>query len=412
MTASTLWQILYWVLMSIATYASFVYFRDLGDVTQAAMKITRKNLMFAIRHEYQIIAVSLISLGIAVFLDYQIGVGWGDSSKYLLGLNLIFVGFPYIWLHFGLRNQQSTATYYPIEIARRFVRPADSVIVIENNGEARAHSDYHIKRPHLAGTPEGLGGENIIMTYCCMTHLGLGYKPEIDGKPQDLTVIAQIGNNLIMRDAEQGEPIQQMYGTRERDGRYSDHAMQQWPTYRMTFRGFQKAFPQGTVFLNQIPKFWKNPFLYLLDNFVEIVFLRGTIPHHTNESLLFDTMDIHDDRLMMKDLVWGFNIGSDSVAYTEDYVRDHMRESNGPINTTVGDRAIVVAWDDEYESLGIYYNDTNNLITEINFWGESNGEKLRRVETVKAASYWCVWVNYFPETDINRAQRVALAQAS
>ena len=28
---------------------------------------------------------------------------------------------------------------------------------IENNGEARAHPDYHIKRPHLAGTPEGLG---------------------------------------------------------------------------------------------------------------------------------------------------------------------------------------------------------------------------------------------------------------
>jgi hypothetical protein len=38
------------------------------------------------------------------------------------------------------------------------------------------------------GSPEGLGGENIIMTYCCMTHLGHGYKPEIDGEKLDLEV--------------------------------------------------------------------------------------------------------------------------------------------------------------------------------------------------------------------------------
>ena len=132
------------------------------------------------------------------------------------------VGFPWIWLHLGLRHQQNSATYYTVEEAKDFVRGDESVIVIENNGEARAHPDYHIKRPHLAGSPEGLGGENVILTYCAMTHLGHGYKPEIKGEKLDLEVIAQHGNNLIMKDLNTGEPIQQMYGTRECDGRYGE----------------------------------------------------------------------------------------------------------------------------------------------------------------------------------------------
>ncbi len=71
----------------------------------------------------------------------------------MLIANAFMVGFPWIWLHVGLRNQQNSATYYSVEEAKNFVRGDESVIVIENNGEARAHPDYHIKRPHLVGSP-------------------------------------------------------------------------------------------------------------------------------------------------------------------------------------------------------------------------------------------------------------------
>ena len=148
--------------------------------------------------------------------------------------------------------------------------------------------------------------------------------------------------------------------------------------------------------------------MFLFDHLIEIVFLWATVPHHTNNSLLFETMDVEDERLMMKDLVWGFNVGEDAVAYTEDYVR----EQGGLINTHVGGRNIVVAWDDEYESLGIYYNDTGAPVSGINFWGATGAHKLPRVETVKAGSYWCVWVNYFQNTDVNREAQIALANAS
>jgi hypothetical protein len=238
------------------------------------------------------------------------------------------------------------------------------------------------------------------MTYCCLTHLGLGYKPEIDGKVLDLDVAAQLGNNLIMRDKSTGEPIQQMYGTRECDGRGASTGMQQWPTYRMTFRGFQKAFPNGKVFLNKMLKPSQNPLLYVLDHLVEAIFLWATVPHHTNESLMFETMDVEDDRLRMKDLVWGLNVGPDSVAYTEEFIRDN----GNLVNATVGGRNVVVAYDEAYESLGIYYNDNSDPVTRIDFWGASDQGQLSRVETVKAAAYWCVWVNYFSETGVNRVR--------
>jgi hypothetical protein len=365
------------------------------------LNVKRSNMLFAIRNENYMLATSVVLIVVATLLHLEFGAGIDWLFELAIVANLFMLGFPWIWIHVGLRNQQNHARYYSIEEAKKYVRPEESVIVIENNGEARAHPDYHIKRPHLAGTPEGLGGENVIMTYCCMTHLGLGYKPEIDGKPLKLEVLAQHGNNLIMKDLTTGEPIQQMYGTRECDGRHGD-GMQSWPTFRMTFRGFEKAFPEGEVFLNPIKHFRDNPFLFFFDNFVEMIFLWGTVPHHSSEKLLFETMSVEDERLPRKALVWGFTVGDEAMAYTEEFIR----ANDNLLNATVGNRNIVAAYDEEFESVGIFYNDGNQPITSIDFWGNSNIGKLSRVETVNAAAYWCVWVNFFSETDLNRESMV------
>lgn len=392
-------EILYWFVLSFGLFWSFKYFADMGDITQLVFPVVRKRMVFTIRHETKIILTALFCLFAALYLNNRFSAGNDVVMDVAIGANILFLCFPYIWIHFGLRNQQKTARYYSIEEAKKFVRPKDSVIVIENNGHARAHPDYHIKRPHLTGTKEGLGGENVIMTYCCMTHLGLGFKTEIDNKPLDLTVVAQVGNNLIMRDKETNEPIQQVYGTRERDGRWSDHKMQQWPTYRMTFRGFQKAYPNGEVFLNPIEKFSKNPIACIFDNLVEAIILWGTVSHHTDESLMFETMDQKDDRLPLKELVWGFNVGLDSVAYDEDFILNN----GGIVNAHVGGRDVIVAWDPKYESIGAFYNDTGKPIDQVDFWGNvGDNIQLERIETLKAEIYWCVWFNYFPETDLNR----------
>lgn len=99
----------------------------------------------------------------------------------------------------------------------------------------------------------------------------LGYTPEIDGEKLELEVLAQHGNNLILRDNTTGKPIQHIYGRRERDGKNGPR-MKPYPTFRMSFTGFQKAYPDGEVFLNKPSS---NPFLRLLDMVTEIAFSGG-----------------------------------------------------------------------------------------------------------------------------------------
>ena len=213
-------ELLFYAGLFVSLAIGFLYFRDLGDVSQMILKVKRDNTLRFIRHEYRYAAIGLGALAV-MLLGHFLGGGPG----WLMFMGLPFVTlivvflylFPWVWVHLGLRNQQRTAQYFSIDEAKNWVNPTASVIVIENNGHARAHPDAQIMRPHLAGDEKGLGGEDIIMTYCAMANLGQGYAPSIEGQRLELEVLAQHGNNLIMRDEATGEPIQHIYGFRERD---------------------------------------------------------------------------------------------------------------------------------------------------------------------------------------------------
>ena len=402
---ATFWTLLYWSTLGISAVIGFIYFRDLGDVTQLVLKVKRNNMLRFIRHEYQLIYTGIAAGLIAAVIHLATGAGEPVSFWLITAALVVFYGFTWVWVHIGLRHQQHDAKYYSIEEAKKYVAPDDSVIVIENNGHARAHPDYEIWRPHLVGNDDkGLDGENVIMTYCSMTHLGHGFKPEINGEKLNLEVLAQHGSNLIMRDNNTNEPIQQFYGYRERDGKDGPR-MQEWPTFRMTFRGFQKAYPDGEVFLNRPSK---NILKLLVDWGVNAAFLLGLTKHYRREKPIMDNVDHVDRRLPLKTFVWGFNVGDDYTCYTEDFVKS----LDTPINVNVGGRDIVVSYDNEYESLGIFYNDTGKQITRINFFGESDQGKLKRVETVRAGSFWLGWANFFPQTDINREGKTIAAATS
>jgi hypothetical protein len=249
-----------------------------------------------------------------------------------------------------MRTKTGNAGYLSLEEARNHVSPSNEVLVIVNDKFARAHPDAELLRPHVVGNSQGFGGADIQMTYCGMSNLGLAYEPQIAGKPVKLEVMAQIGNNLILRDNNTGEPVQQILGGRECD-LTRGIGMKPWPTFRMTFRGFQKAYPEGTVYVN-LPS--SNPFLRVLDTAQDMMFTWGIRAQHRISAPLIDNLTRIDERLPNKTYVWGMNIGSDATCYTDDFVIDSV----GPINSTVGGRSIVVAYHREFESIGAWYNDT------------------------------------------------------
>ncbi|MBO9433582.1 DUF3179 domain-containing protein [Ruegeria sp. R13_0] len=391
-------NLLFYVGLIVSLSIGFMYFRDLGDVSQMVLKVKRNNMIRFIRNENTYLAAGFAGLALMLVGHF---LGGGPGWLFFLGvpavtLVIVFLFvFPWVWVHIGLRNQQNTARYYPISEAQRYINPSASVLVIENNGHARAHSDAQLMRPHLAGNDKGLGGDDIVMTYCAMANLGQAYKPEIHGKRLDLEVMAQHGNNLILRDNTTGEPIQQIYGRFDSDASKTA-VMQPWPTFRMSFRGFQKAYPDGEVFLNKPSS---NPLLRLFDTFTETVFSSGIAKQHQEEAPVMDNMSHSDNRLPNKTYVWGITIGDDAVCWTDDF----LAENKGLINTTVGGRDVVVSYDPIYESVGVWYNDSGAPITHVDFFGHADCGQLTRVETLRSGMFWHVWVEFFPGTDINRS---------
>ena len=390
---------LFLVGLGVALWVGFAYFRDLGDVSQMIMRVKRRNMVRFIRNEYRLLAAGLGATALMALAYFALGGGTAWLFWPALLLVAVLYGIPYVYVHLGLRNQRSTAKYYSIDEAKELISPSNSVVVIEKDGVARAHPDSQILRPHLAGNEEGLNGENVVMTYCAMANLGIGYTPEIEGKKVDLEVLAQHGNNLILRDNTTGEPIQHIYGYRDKDGK-AGPAMKPWPTFRMTFRGFQKAYPDGTVFLNKPSA---NPLVRLFDMAMDTAFTSGIIRQHNEAKPLMNNMTHHDGRLPNKTYVWGVNIGEDAVCYTDDFIG----ENSGIINAKIGGRDIVVAYDPKYESVGAWYNDSGEPITQIDFFGDSDQGQLKRVETLKSGMFWHVWVEFFQHTDINRVARPA-----
>ena len=392
------WDILFWLGLVLSLGIGLVYFRDLGDVSQMVLKVKRHNMVRFIRNENRLIVTGLVATVVMTISHLLFGAGPGWLFWIVLLLVVFLYGFTWVWVHLGLRNQRDDARFYSIEEAKKYVAPASSVLVIENNGKARAHPDYEMMRPHLAGNDKGLDGENVVMTYCAMANLGLGYTPEIKGEKLELEVLAQHGNNLVLRDNTSNEPIQHIYGQRERDGRKGP-GMKPWPTFRMSFQGFQKAYPDGEVFLNRPSS---NPLLRLLDMVTDPAFSIGISRQHREEKPVMDNMSHYDDRLPNKTYVWGINIGDDAVCYTKNFIV----ENGNLVNAMIGERAVVIAWDPIYESVGAWYNDSGSPVTETDFFGVSDQGVLQRVETLKPGLFWHVWVEFFKGTEINRISTI------
>lgn len=389
----------FWLCLSLGLMCCFRIFWDLSDFSQLLnirhfprsqfMKTwyARKTLKLgailgaigalAINHYDQVISMPVLVALLAIgFLFYYAGI-----------INPVFM----------MPSKQHTGKFVPIDEAKQKVRPHNLVMVIENNGQARAHPDFEMWRPHIAGDNKGLGGENIIMTYCSLSNLGMAFRPEIQGQKLDLKVATQLENNLLMWDKVTGEPVQQIMGHRECNIAAS---MPEFPSFTMTFGDFCHAYPDGEVFVEQRTRFFHNPIAAVHDLVMDMLFYFHIAKQRNNDDFLFNTIKHHDSeqRLHRKEQVWGLNIGEDYVCYSKDFIA----QQGGIINTRVGGQRIVINIDKDYDVVSVWHNPSNQDITKIDFFGRWAEGELARVATVKSGVFYGVWYNFFPHTEVNR----------
>jgi hypothetical protein len=400
-------KIMFWITMGVAQVIAFILFKELADLSQWVVQGDREGTMNVWYNRIPLATISIVALISASIIWFKAEVGIGKKSFIAL-LTLFAVNWfsGVINPHIMMRERQDNAVFINVVRAQNYTHPDESVIVYEVDGKARAHADKQVLRPHVAGG-EPVNGTKVVMTYCGLTNLGMAFIPEIDGQYVDMAPMTQLENNLVLFDKNTNEPIQQLWGQTEADViANNDRGMQQYPTFRMPFDKFSQAYPDGEVFINDYlvedmrTSFWSNPVLFIYDRAMEFIFEKAIHLQVTKEAPVFPTIAHYDNRLTNKVHVWGFNINDEYMAYTEQFVK----ENGHLINVSIGGQDVVISYDEEFQSLGVFYNNTLSNIERIDFFGKTDrGVQLQRVETVKAGMYWVVWANFFPDTGLNRS---------
>ncbi|MBM7035489.1 DUF3179 domain-containing (seleno)protein [Vibrio ulleungensis] len=392
-------EALFWIALITAMVANVRIFWDLSDFSQLLniRAFPRSTFMKTWYMRNSLKWTSIVGGLVAIGINFQAHI----MPWTLLG-SILFVGFLFYYAglinpKFMMPQKMDDGQFVDIKQGAKKIRPHNEVMVMVNNGHARAHADFEMWRPHIAGNKEkGLGGEDIVMTYCSLSNVCVGVRPYIDGERLDLHVATQLENNLLMEDKSTGEPIQQLGLARECN---LGSSMKEFPTFKMPYSKFCEAYPDGEVFIESRPSFFRNPLGFLHEVVMDGLFYLHVNKQRNNDEFLFDTCKNHDpdERLHKKEHVWALNMGDVYTCFDMAFLKSHHNLAN----VIVGGKRLVIHYDEQYESVGVWYNPSEEDVTKINFFGESNHGQLERVESVKAGIFYGVWYNFYPQTSVN-----------
>ena len=401
--------------MFVAQAGAFLIFKDLADISQWVVQSSREFTMMVWYNRHLIGGAAIGALIISL-------LAWRAEKsmcpKFLLGFLVFMFSLNFYsgminpkWM---FRAQQHEAKFVSVDEAPEYMKRSIDhahfgsesygsvddieVIVLETDNGGYAYSDYYLLQPHVV-KGDMIDGEEVIMTYCGLTNLGIAYSPVIGDQSLDLTVMTQLKNNLVMFDKNSGEPIQQLLGTMERDP--SKQKMKEWPTIRMPFRTFKALYPDGRVFVNEIPGFLESPVFALWDRLVRHRMMVPGVGLNwlDNDEPAFPTVEYKDKRLPMKGFVYSVSVGDDHVAYTKQFVN----AQGNAINVDIGGKAVVIDYDPQFDVLTAFFADGGKRVSDVDIFGlTDDGRQLERVNTLKSKMFWFIFVEFYPETDVNR----------
>ncbi len=99
--------IVFWISLLVSTGIGFVYFRDLGDVSQMVIKVKRENMLRFIRHENMFIGVEL-AFAAAMALAH---LGFGGGPVWAFWPAVAFVALFYAFPWVTSRNAEISFVY-------------------------------------------------------------------------------------------------------------------------------------------------------------------------------------------------------------------------------------------------------------------------------------------------------------
>jgi hypothetical protein len=360
----------------IAMVVAAIGFVVLADLTQFVVEVPRWVTMFIHRIRMELFWVGILAMAVG----YVLGRKHQLFSRRFLNWSLAaFLMF---------RTQQHNAAFITIEQLRKIpmVQVTDSaeVFVVEINGDARAYPLDWMAQPHVAG--DTIGGQDVAMTYCSLSHLGMAVTPELNDQKLDLKLLTQLQNNLVLYDTRTNKPIQQIWASFE--GEHS--RMREWPTRVMTFGAYRALYPNGHVFYNPANNPWNKLVRWMVFSVVDL--------QHAVEAPVFPTIHEFDTRLPNKTFVYGVRVGDAKTAFTLDYIK----RNGGIVNTEVGGKPLVLVYFEDYGFVDAFERRLGGeavTVTEIDPYGMTPQGRLERA-VMASEVFWFIWSTFYPDTDL------------
>jgi hypothetical protein len=362
--------------------AGAVIMTDLGQM----FGVSKQMVVSYFLNNRILILVSFLALAGAVIINYRIQFmkKWiviGLSSLWIIAILSTKYVVPYVMF----RTHQYNAEFVDNnDVYSGYIEDEDIVYAINYNGVQKAIPAKYIWQGHIVGAD--FGDQNVLFTYCVMTNLAVPYLSEIDDKPADFKVLAQTNSNLLIWDTNGGEIIQQITNTCE----FSEKKLSPLPMLEMTWRGYKKLYPEGELFINE----WNTP----MEKMLNLVFDREAVVY--GGQWLFETVEIEDDRLPSKEHIVGYRDDENNkqLAFTKSYIQE-----KGILNTTVGNKNIVIAYFPEYETIAAFNREKDGevlSISEIDIFGNTPDNGKLDQEFLYSGVFYAVWMHYYPETEL------------
>ena len=372
-----------------AMLVAVIGFVVLADLTQFVVEVPRWVTMFTHSIRLQLFWVGVLAMAIAYVLGRKNDLfskrflNWSLAAFLLMALSG-YINPPFLMF----RTQQHDAQFISIEQLGKIpmVQVGDSteVFVVEINGDARAYPLDWMAQPHVAG--DTIGGEDVALTFCSLSHLGMAVTPELNNQKLDLKLLTQLQNNLVLYDTRTNKPIQQIWASFEGE----ESRMREWPTRVMTFGAYRALYPDGKVFFNPAYNPWNKLVRWMVYSVVGL--------QHAIDEPVFPTIHEFDTRLPNKAYVYGVRVGDTKVAFTLDY----LRRNGGIVNTEVGGRSLVLVYFEDYGFVDAFERTVDGeviTVTDIDPYGRTPEGQLERA-VLASEVFWFIWSTFYPDTDL------------
>ena len=345
------------------------------------------------------------------------GLGYADDQWLWIGLISIGMLAFMFWsgyVPYVMTPPEDPEVLDPAQ-ADKLLKPEDFVLGLVHNGQARAYPRDFIARPHFY--TDKVGGQSVTVSYCILCNSGIGFKNELKGKPLDLECITAYNNNIIYRDKNSGNFIQQL-DSKVIHGPEKGAALESLPIIITTWKEWKELHPDTKLYYAPAKTLRDKMVAGMLEMLIPISKLsRRKKPWHRIKGKL-------DGRLPAMSFVIGVELNSERCAYPIQDLRQRK-----VINDTVGGEPIVVLYDKDRDVGAVYSRKSD--VAELNFstanseagsdviarddnsgshWningvaidGDRKGQALQAVPHFNNL-FWFSWALFKPDTRISMA---------